>query len=79
MGEGDNGESRYWGKEIIGEGIMGEEDRKGRGYTEKGKRREKKGRKYREERWMRGEMRRRGYLGKGWYKENKVDILERTR
>lgn len=43
MGEGDNRESRYWGKEIIGKGIMGEEDRKGRGYTEKGKRREKKG------------------------------------
>ena len=35
MGEGDNGESRYWGKEIIGKGIMGEGDRKGRGYTEK--------------------------------------------
>ena len=43
MGEGDNGESRYWGKEIIVKSIMGKEDRKGRGYTEKGKRREKKG------------------------------------
>ena len=41
MGGGDNGESRYWGKEIIGKGILGEGDRKGRGYTEK--RREKKG------------------------------------
>lgn len=28
---------------------------------------------------MRGEMRRRGYWGKGWNNENKVDILERTR
>ena len=41
MGEGDNGGSRYWGKEIIGNGILGEGDRKGRGYMEK--RREKKG------------------------------------
>lgn len=28
---------------------------------------------------MRGEMRRWGYWGKGWNKENKADILERTR
>ena len=53
MGEGDNGK-----------GIMGEVDRKGRGYTEKGKRRKKR------EKISRGEVDERrneekGILGEG--------------
>ena len=49
---------------------MGEEDRKKGGIHGEGDEKGEKGRKYREERCMRGEMRRWGYWGKGWNKEN---------